>query len=405
MAGADGIVEICRRKLPPSYWFQIKFAEDDRHEEHEESVGGMSNRILVVDDSSLNVKLLHDILATRGYVVTSATSGPEALEEIARAQPDLVLLDVMMPGMSGFEVCSRLRANAKTALLPVVMVTALHAVEDRIAGLEAGADDFLTKPFNKLELLARVQSLLRIKSLYDQVEEQKRQLAGFNQTLEQRVADGVAQLDRFSNMKRFFSPEVAALILAGAVDPLKSHRSNIVVVFLDLRGFTAFTENADPDDVMGMLREYHRAMGSLISTYNATVEHFAGDGIMIVFNDPLPIEKPAHHAVRMALDMHMEFELCARRWRLLGYDLSLGIGIAQGQATIGTIGYEARLEYCAIGSVCNLSSRLCSEAQGGQTLVSQSFIEQVADIVAFEVKCDTVVAAGEFEHFFGKTVW
>jgi class 3 adenylate cyclase/CheY-like chemotaxis protein len=344
----------------------------------------MPNRILVVDDSPLNVKLLHDILATRGYVVTSAASGHDALDAIAREPPDLVLLDVLMPGMSGFEVCGRIRANARTALLPVVMVTALHAVEDRIAGLEAGADDFLTKPFNKLELLARVRSLLRIKSLYDQVDEQKQQLAKFNQTLEQRVADGVAQLDRFSTMKRFFSAEVAALILAGAGDPMKSHRSTITVVFLDLRGFTAFTENADPDAVMGMLREYHSAMGSLITAYNGTVEHFAGDGIMIIFNDPLPIEKPAHHAVRMALDMHLAFEQSACRWRLRGYDLGLGIGIAQGQATIGTIGYEGRLEYCAIGSVCNLSSRLCSEARGGQTLVPHDFIDQVADIVEFE---------------------
>ena len=344
----------------------------------------MHNRILVVDDTPLNVKLLRDILAARGYVVTSAASGQDALEEIAKELPDLVLLDVMMPGMSGFEVCSRLRADSKTALLPVVMVTALHAVEDRIAGLDAGADDFLTKPINKLELLARVRSLLRIKSLYDQVDEQKRQLARFNQTLEQRVAEGVAQLDRFSSMKRFFSPEVAALILAGAADPMKSHRSDITVVFLDLRGFTAFTENADPDKVMGMLREYHSAMGSLITAYNGTVEHFAGDGIMIVFNDPLPIEKPAHHAVHMALEMHQAFEHCASRWRRLGYDLSLGIGIAQGQATIGTIGFEGRLEYCAIGSVCNLSSRLCSEARGGQTLVAQEFLEQVATIVEFE---------------------
>lgn len=344
----------------------------------------MPSRILVVDDTPVNVKLLHDILVNRGYVVTTATSGSDALESIASEPPDLVLLDVMMPGMSGFDVCSRLRADAKTALLPVVLVTALHAVEDRIAGIEAGADDFLTKPFNKLELLARVRSLLRIKALNDQVEAQKQQLEKFNQTLEQRVEDGVAQIARFSTMTRFFSPEVASLILAGAVDPMKSHRSNITVVFLDLRGFTAFTENADPDDVMGMLREYHSAMGSLITAYNGTVEHFAGDGIMIIFNDPLPIEQPSHHAVRMALDMHLAFEEIARRWRQRGYDLGLGIGIAQGQATIGTIGYDGRLEYCAIGSVCNLSSRLCSEARAGQTLVPQDVIDQVSDIVEFE---------------------
>ncbi len=338
----------------------------------------MAHRILVVDDTPLNVKLLHDLLTNQGYQVSTAESGPQALALIETAAPDLVLLDVMMPVMSGYEVCQRLRADPRTQMLPVVMVTALDGKQDRIQGLEAGADDFLSKPINKLELLARVRSLLRIKTLYDQVEAKKAELSEFNRTLEQRVADALVALERFSAMKRFFSPEVARLILDGEVDPMRSHRSDITVVFLDLRGFTAFTEHAPPDEVMGVLRQYHQVMGRLIVAYNGTVEHFAGDGIMIVFNDPLPLDNPARHAARMALAMQQAFTECARGWHQQGYDLHLGIGIAQGSATIGAIGFDGRLEYCAIGRVCNLSSRLCSEARGGQVLVEQSLLEKIA---------------------------
>lgn len=345
----------------------------------------MSQRILVVDDTPMNVKLLVDILTVRGYAVTTATSGQEALESIEKEPPDLVLLDVMMPGMNGYEVCQTVRANPKTALLPVVLVTALDAKEERVKGLDAGADDFLSKPVNQPELLARVRSLLRIKSLYDQVEAQKTELAGWNKTLEQRVADGVAELERLSRMKRFFSPEVANLILTGDThDPLKSHRSEITVVFIDLRGYTAFTESADPEEVMGVLREYHAQMGKLIMAHNGTVERFAGDAIMIFFNDPIPLPNPAEQAVRMSLAMHAAFDGCAAGWRKLGYDLHIGIGIAQGYATLGAIGFEGRLDYGAIGAVSNLASRLCSEAKAGQTLVPQRVLGRVDDLVEAE---------------------
>jgi class 3 adenylate cyclase/CheY-like chemotaxis protein len=340
---------------------------------------GAAQKILVVDDVPRNVKLLADILAARGYAVATAESGADALACIREDTPDLVLLDVMMPGISGYEVCAAIRADPALALLPIVMVTALDPSE-RIKGLECGADDFLTKPINQPELLARVKSLLRIKSLQDEIEAQRAELANWNRTLEQRVREGVAQVERLSRLKRFFSPQIADLILSGgAEDPLRSHRSEIAVVFLDLRGYTEFTETADPEEVMGVLREYHAAMGRLIVSYEGTLERFAGDAIMIFFNDPVPLPNPAEHAVRMAVDMRDAFARLAEQWKKRGYDLSMGTGMAQGYATLGAIGFEGRLDYGAIGTVCSLAARLCAQAKGGQILTSQRMLARIED--------------------------
>ena len=273
----------------------------------------------------------------------------------------------------------------RSALLPVVMVTALDAKDERLKGLEAGADDFLSKPVNQPELLARVRSLLRIKSLYDQVERQKTELAQWNLTLEERVAQGIAEVERLSRMKRFFSPQVAEMITAGdAGDPMRSHRAEITVVFIDLRGYTAFTEFAEPEEVMGVLRQYHADMGRLITTYNGTVERFAGDAIMIFFNDPVPLPNPAQAAVRLAIDMHAAFAERLTQWQRRGFDLQMGIGIAQGYATVGVIGFEGRLDYGVIGAVSNLAARLCAEAKAGQTLVERRVLNGVEDIVDWE---------------------
>ena len=347
----------------------------------------MTQRILVVDDTPLNVKLLDDVLTIKGYDVTTAASGQEALAKIRCESIDLVLLDVMMPGMNGYEVCRAIREDARTALLPVVMVTALDARQERVNGLDAGADDFLSKPVNQPELLARVRSLLRIKSLYDQVELQKAELAKWNRTLEARVTEGIAEVERLSRMKRFFSPQVAEMITAGdagAGDPMRSHRAEITVVFIDLRGYTAFTDVAEPEEVMTVLREYHADMGRLITKYNGTVERFAGDAIMIFFNDPVPLPNPAEAAVRLALDMHAAFALRVTQWQRRGFELQMGIGIAQGYATVGVIGFEGRLDYGAIGAVSNLSARLCAEAQPGQTLVQRRVLNSVEDLVEWE---------------------
>jgi DNA-binding response OmpR family regulator len=342
-------------------------------------------KILVVDDTPKNVKLLADVLSAKGYAATTASSGAEALARVKTEKPDLVLLDVVMPEMSGYEVCRRIRENPATQMLPVVMVTALDPSEERIKGIEAGADDFLTKPINQGELLARVRSLLRIKELQDKVQIQAAELFEWNKTLEQRVQDQVGQIERMGRLKRFFSPQLAELIISGdAEDPLTTHRRELTVVFLDLRGFTAFAETAEPEEVMGVLHEYHAAMGKLVLDYEATLEHFAGDGMMIFFNDPVPVAHPAEQAIRMTLAMRERVKELTLKWRKLGYDLGFGVGIAQGFATIGAIGFEGRWEYGAIGSVPNLAARLCSEAKPGQILIPQRLMGSVEELVEVE---------------------
>jgi len=337
-----------------------------------------SAKILVVDDTPHNVKLLADLLTVKGYVVVTASSGAQALEKVEKEQPDLVLLDVVMPEMSGYEVCRKIRGSRATATLPVVMVTALDPAQERVKGIEAGADDFLSKPISQHELLARVKSLLRIKVLHDELGE-------WNRTLEQRVEAQVAQLERLERLKRFFSPQLAEMIVSGdADDPLKSHRREITVVFLDLRGFTSFAETSEPEEVMGVLREYHAEMGRLILEHEGTLERFTGDGMMIFFNDPVPVPDAPARAVRMAVAMRQRVDELLVRWRKRGYDLDFGVGVAQGYATIGAIGFEGRLDYGAIGTVTNVAARLCGEAKPGQILISQRVYGAVEDSVDVE---------------------
>ncbi|MEK7363776.1 MAG: response regulator [candidate division NC10 bacterium] len=342
-------------------------------------------KILVVDDTPRNVKLLADLLSAKGYTVATADSGPAALKQIEAEPPDLVLLDVVMPGMSGYEVCRKIRENPATAILPVVMATSLDPAQERVKGIEAGADDFLSKPINQPELLARVRSLLRIKEMYDTIQAQAAQLAEWNKTLEERVQEQVTQLERLGRLKRFFSPHLAELIVAGgAEDPLKTHRREVTVVFLDLRGFTAFAETSEPEEVMGVLREYHAEMGKLILEHEGTLERFTGDGMMIFFNDPTPVPNPAERAIRMAVAMRNRVVELIVKWRKRGYDLDFGVGIAQGYATIGAIGFEGRWDYGAIGTVTNLAARLCGEAKPGQILTSQRLLGMVEELVEVE---------------------
>lgn len=341
-------------------------------------------RILVVDDVQPNIRLLEAVLSTQGYEVIPASSGAEALELVVERRPDLILLDVQMPGMNGYEVCRRLRADPATSFLPVVMVTSSEG-EDRVAAIEAGADDFVQKPFNQAELLARVRSLLRIKQYHDTVVTQAAELADLNRTLEARVADQVSELERLQGLRRFLSPQLAELLVSSGNEALlESHRREIAVVFVDLRGWTAFSETNEPEEVMGVIREFHATMGEVIRRFEATVGWFAGDGVMSWFNDPYPASDPAARAAAMAVAMRAAMADLSARWRRRGHDLGFGAGIALGYATLGTIGFEGRHDYGAIGTVMNLASRLSDEAKAGQILISARALASVEGMIEAE---------------------
>jgi adenylate cyclase len=344
----------------------------------------MSETILVVDDLPQNVRLLEAILAPRGYEIASASSGREALDHLASNPVDLVLLDILMPEMDGYEVCRAIRTEPDTRFLPVVMITA-SGEQEKVAAIEAGADDFIAKPFDQSELLARVRSLLRIKHYHDTIEAQAAELAEWNRVLERRVQEQVDALERLGRLRRFLSPQLADLVVSSGDDSfLESHRREITVVFCDLRGFTAFSETVEPEDVMQVLNEYHAALGDLVHRFEGTLERFTGDGMMVIFNDPLPCPDAPQRAVRMALAMRGRIADLSESWRGRGHDLDFGVGIAQGHATLGRIGFEGRFDYTAIGSVTNLAARLCAEAARRQILISQRVYAAIADIVVVD---------------------
>jgi class 3 adenylate cyclase len=334
--------------------------------------------ILVVDDTPANLALMVEILKP-DYRTRVAINGEKALELVLGGDPpDLILLDIMMPGLNGYEVCRRIKERPETRDIPIIFVSAMGEVEDETRGLDLGGVDYVTKPISPPIVRARIRTHLA-------VSRQARELAELNHTLERRVAQGVQELERMGRLKRFFSPSVVELMLSGATDdPLRSHRREVAAVFVDLRGFTAFTETSDPEDVMLALNQYHTAMGELVMAYGGTLEHFAGDGMMIYFNDPVEIDNPAAVAVEMAIGMQMRFAVLAREWKKRGYALSMGIGVAQGFATIGAIGYEGRRDYGVIGNCTNMAARLCGEAEGGQILISQRVQGFVADRVQTE---------------------
>jgi adenylate cyclase len=340
-------------------------------------------RILVVDDMPANVRLLEAVLEPGGFSVTSASSGPEALELLASELPDLVLLDVQMAGMNGYEVCRRIRENEATALIPVVMVTS-HDSEARIDGIRAGADDFVTKPFDHQELLLRVRSLVRIKRYHDTIRAQAAELSELNRTLEARVAEQVEELGRMARLRRFLSPTLAEVVMERGDSVLESHRRELAVLFADLRGWTDFSTGTEPEEVMAVVGSYHAAVGELILTYEATVGWFAGDGLMVWFNDPIPCDDPAARAVRMAIEMRDAMAALTAGWRKRGHELDFSIGVALGYATIGRIGFEGRYDYGAVGSVLNLASRLCDAAGPGQIVIGQRVLAEVEELVEAE---------------------
>jgi adenylate cyclase len=349
-------------------------------------------RILIVDDNETNRDILLARLETHGYDLKQATDGEEALAAAKEYLPDLILLDVMMPKLDGIEVCKRLRADASVPFMPIILCTAKADSKDVVAGLEAGADEYLTKPIDQMALVARVKSVLRLKALHDQVHAQAAELASLNRGLEQRVAEQIGEIERMGKLRRFLAPQVADLIVAsGSEKDLESHRREITALFCDLRGFTGFSESSDPEDVMTLLRQYHEAIGGVIHKHGGTLERYAGDGVMVIFNDPVQVENPALSAVQMALEMRAALEALMGKWRRLGHEIGFGIGIAHGYATLGTIGFEGRFDYAAIGTVANVASRLCDEAQPGQILISPRVLMSVEKDMMIETVGDLVL--------------
>ena len=294
-------------------------------------------RILAVDDVPANLEILKVRLEAEGYEVVTAADGEEALEQTHKLTPDLVLLDVLMPKLDGIAVLRQLKQETAERFVPVILVTAKADTRDIVQGLEAGGDDYLTKPFEQAALVARVRSLLRVKELHDTIqqqakklEQQSEQLANWNHLLEERVAQQMTEIERIGQLERFLAPHVARMIASSdAPDTaLASHRREVTVVFCDLRGFTAFTDRSEPEEVMAVLREYHESVGDLIFRFEGTLDRFIGDGMMIVFNDPIPCDDHAERAVQLALEMRERVNRLAVRWRGRGYDLGFGIGIA-----------------------------------------------------------------------------
>jgi class 3 adenylate cyclase/AmiR/NasT family two-component response regulator len=342
-------------------------------------------RILVVDDNPNNVDILKTRLESHGYEVITAADGTSGLARATDDAPDLILLDVMMPGIDGLEVCRRLKADRSGPFTPIIMITARAEAKDVIAGLEAGADEYLAKPVDHAALVARVASMLRIKKLQETVERQRAEIARWNEQLRHKVDDQVAELDRLGRLKGFFSPQLAeAIVSAGADELLRPHRREVTVVYLDLRGFTTFTESAEPEEVMALLAQYHALAGKLITHRQGTIEHFAGDGIMVLFNDPLPLPDATHEALRMVVAMREQFAALRAEWRRRGYDLDLGSALAVGYATLGTVGFEGRRDYAVIGTVANLVARLCAEAKGGQILTDRRSLARIEDVSLVE---------------------
>ena len=298
--------------------------------------------LLVVDDIEDNRYTLTRRLSREGYTnLTTAANGREALELLQEKPIDLVLLDIMMPEMNGYEVLERLKADPDLRHIPIIMISAVDEIESVIRCIELGAEDYLSKPFNPTLLRARVGASLERKRLHDQVRAQAADLATWNKTLEKRVADQLAEIERMGRLRRFLSPQIAAAVLAsGDESVLESHRRDIAVVFCDVRGFTAFAETAEPEEVTSFLREYHTRLGALIHKYEGTLERFIGDGLMVLFNDPLRCTDPSIRAVRMAVEMRTQIKELTAKWRKQGHELGFGMGISYGYATLGRIGFE-----------------------------------------------------------------
>lgn len=299
-------------------------------------------------------------------------------------------------GNRAITIMPMMRGSEAIGLLSVVRLVPGPLSDKQVAVLKTFASQAVIAVENTRllkELRERTSELERSYGLVQQqtrqLEAQSQELFKLNQQLEQRVADQVGEIERMGRLRRFLPPQVADLIVAsGTEKQLESHRREITALFCDLRGFTGFSESSDPEDVMALLRQYHAAIGEVLVKYGGTLERFAGDGVMVIFNDPVPVSNPALQAVQMALDMRAAIGALIEKWLRLGHDIGFGIGIAHGYATLGTIGFDGRFDYAAIGTVSNVASRLCDEAKPGQILISPRVLIAVEDAVVVELVGD-----------------
>jgi len=332
---------------------------------------------LVVDDSPVNRALLGRLLETLDIEAVEAGDGRTALARLKElgGNVDVVLLDIEMPEMDGYATLAAIKADDELRHVPVIMVSSVDELESVVRCIEMGATDYLPKPFNPAILGARIRTSLAGKRLHDLEVESAARQAELLGTIERQKAE----------LSRFLSRDVAALITSPEGERLLAgHRRIATSVFCDLRDFTSFSETAEPEEVLGVLREYHGALGRLIVEYGGTLEHFAGDGLMVFFNDPILQEDHAERAVRMAVAMRDAFAELSRRWSKLGHDLGFGIGIATGYATFGRIGFEGRYDYGMIGTAVITASRLSSAAAGDQILLAPRTYAEVEELVDVE---------------------
>ena len=332
---------------------------------------------LVVDDSRVNRLVLARQLVALGLEVLEAENGAEALD-LARSHAqaiDVVLLDVLMPELDGYETLAAMKADEALRHIGVIIVSGVEELDSVVRCIELGATDYLVKPINPRILEARLNASLAAKRLRDLELEYLEQQRTLTATIERQKAE----------LSRFLSPQISALISSSEGEQLLGgHRRQITVAFCDLRGFTTFAEQADPEEMLGVLGEYHRMLGDAIIEHGGTLEHFAGDGVMIFFNDPVPQEDHVERAVRMAVAMRDRFGPLSAGWRKRGYELGFGVGIAVGYATLGRIGFEGRYDYGAIGNVVILASRLSSQAAANQILLSQRAAGMVEELIEVE---------------------
>ena len=333
-------------------------------------------RALIVDDSRVNRIVLTRLLQTIGLEVDEVENGLEALARLgARPQEfDVVLLDVLMPEMDGYETLAAIKADETIRHIPVIVVSGVEEIDSAVRCIELGATDYLVKPIEPKVLGARINASLAAKRVHDLEIEYLEKQTALTATIERQRAE----------LSRFVSPQIAELVSSPDGEHLLAgHRRQITAVFCDLRGFTTFAEQADPEELLGVLGTYHAMIGNAIAEHGGTLEHFAGDGVMSFFNDPSPQPDHVERAVRMASVIRSRFRPLAEEWQRSGYELGLGIGIAVGYATMGRIGFEGRYDYGAIGNVVILASRLSSQAAPDQILMSQrahAMVEGLVDV-------------------------